>query len=63
MADRLKCEICGIRIIGQGHLKRHYLTVHKDHMFIDELKKGINERIRKATEEDKGHTEGFSELV
>jgi len=30
MAKRVKCEICGKRLHGQGFLNRHYKTIHKD---------------------------------
>ena len=28
--DRLKCEICGKGLHGQGFLDRHCITVHKN---------------------------------
>jgi len=30
MATRVKCEICGKGLHGQGFLDRYYDTIHKD---------------------------------
>lgn len=29
MVERVKCEICGKGLHGQGFLNRHYRTIHK----------------------------------